>query len=271
MIKSQNWLLLNRFPKEREKYEEYTSFITKEKVEYAKAKVDEQDLKILKLINTMKISTSQQISRLLFKTHSIRYTNRRLQKLFELGCIDRFFPLKEFTKRSDFVHVVLGSVGAKLLKIEKFRKIKTLNQNWRHTVMVNEIFSVFSLKFKINSWRREIKISWEDHSTKKHTQQPDVFVRYVNQNKEKFAFIEMDMGSESIGTLLNKVKNYINYYKTYEFKVANWQPYRKDNIAIIPEIIFIMKYKKDAEILKRRLVKINSDIVFKVIFIDDFT
>lgn len=275
MITSQGWLLVNRYPEETKKYEEYTTIITKEKIQLALLKLNELDFKILNLIKSLKIVTSIQLTRFIYKEeigikkNAIVYTNRRLKKLYELGCIDRFFPLVENTKGLDYVHVVLGPVGSKILKLEKFRRVKSLNQNWRHTVMVNEILSNLSVKFSVTKWKKELKLEWKSGDTKLHNQQPDLFITYTNKKQEKYAFIEADMGTEMLQTLVNKSKKYIEYFNTIDFKRADWQPYKKDNIAILPEVWFIMKYKKDAISLKTKLSKINSNVIFKVVLLDD--
>lgn len=275
MIRSEGWLLINRYPEETKKYEEYTSTITREKIQLAQLKLTEVDLKILKVIHQLRITTSAQISRFIYKEetgikkYAIRYTNNRLKKLYELGCIDRFFPLLENTKGLDYVHVVIGPVGARVLNIEKFRRVKYLNQNWRHTIMTNEILSNIFIRFNIVSWKKELKLEWKNELADTRIQQPDLFIGYTNNKREKYAFVEADMGTEPIQTLLTKTKRYIEYYNSSEFSKAYWQPHKKDNITILPEVWFIMKYKKDAISLKTKLSKIDSDIVFKVVLLDD--
>lgn len=275
MVKCKNWLLLNHYPKEKEKYEQYTTTVTREKVEVAVSTLKEKDIQILRLIQKMKIITSIQLARIIFKEgnevrkFALQYTTARLKKLYELGCIDRFFPISENSKSKDYVHVVMGPVGARVLKIEKFRRIKSLPSHWRHAVMVNDIFSNLYVKFKIVSWLKEIKLEWKNEATVIHNLQPDALIGYTNNKHEKYAFIEADMGTETISTLLGKIKRYIEYYNTMEFKRAFWQPHRKNNITILPEVWFIMKYKKDATSLKTKLGKLNSNVIFKVVWIED--
>lgn len=271
MIESNGWLFLNKFPEEREKYEEYLERVTKDKIDLAKSKLDELDIKILKAIRDMKILTSIQITKLTMQKEDKSITkfasktcNRRLKKLFELGCIDRFFPVLGDGRSMDHMHVVMGPIGAKILDIKGFRRIKFLGQNWRHTIMVNEILANLSVKYEVKDYKKEVKLEWQDGSARDYHQQPDLLINYVAQDKEKFAFIEADMGTEDMDTLVRKVKNYINYFNGEEFKLAYWQPYKQKNIAIIPEIFFIMKYEKDALTLKKKIVKMNSDILFKV-------
>lgn len=274
MITSQGWLFLNKFPKEAEKYEKYVTKITKEKVQLAKSKMKDIDYEILQLVQKLKIVTSSQIAKLLFYKDKNQkfaqiYCNNHLKKLYELGCIDRFFPITENGKGSEPAHIVLGPVGAKILNIKGFRRIKTVNKNWRHTVMINEVFANFFLKYQIICWKKEVKMKWEDHATRQKQQQADVLMGYIYNEKEKYALLEIDMGTESIKTLMNKVKNYNEYFQTSYFMKDSWQPYLKDNIAIIPQIWFVMRYEKDANHLKNKLQKINSNIEFKVLTLDD--
>lgn len=270
MITSNSWLLLNRFPKELEEYEEKFSRITREQIDYARSRVDEKDIAILKVISTGKILNSAQITKLVFKNQksSNRTCNNRLKKLYQLGCIDRFFPIADGGRSNDFVHCVLGPIGARILDAKGFRRTKVLNQNWRHTVAINETFANLSLKFDLKLWRREVRFSWEDEATREKHQQADAFVGYINsKGKEKYAMIEVDMGTETIDELIDKAKNYTEYFNGSEFKRANWQPY--ENVAIIPEVFFIMKYEKDALKLKKKIQKLETNVSFKITTFED--
>lgn len=162
MIHCKNWILVERYKEQREKYEQYTASMSKSKVEFAITKTNETDIRILKLIHQMKIINSSQIAKIIFKDtkYPVKYCNNHLKKLFELGCIDRFFPLAESGYPQS--HVVLAPIGAKLINLENFKKITELSMKWRHTVARSELFSNIFNKKVITEWRPEVTLEWEE-------------------------------------------------------------------------------------------------------------
>lgn len=200
MILCKNHILLDKYKAERIKYEEYIGSITKEKVLYARDQMDAYDLRILKLISELKICTSHQIANLLFKekNNPVLFSNRRLKKLYRLGCIDRFFP--SIDKGRLPTHITLAVIGAKVLEKRGFRRLLILNQNWKHTVAINEVLSHHKMnheKFII-----EDAIVWNESKII-----PDI--QLIGESSRKF--IEVDMGTETIAVLKEKVENYYDY------------------------------------------------------------
>jgi hypothetical protein len=262
MIKCNNWILIEKYKKEREEYEEYVSRINKEKILFAKSKLDEKDIEILKMINKLKITTSNQLAKIIYKNSkfSNRYINNKLNKLFKLGCIDRFFPAKD--KGSYPVHVVLAKIGAKILNIESFRIMTVLNQKWKHKVAINEVLAEILYKYKVKICRFEM---WVD----KDKTRTDMFVIWVKENKVHAAFFEIDMGTENLKEVENKIKKYINYFKHDSYKTADWQPYLNKNISITPKIFFIFNNEERKQKFKKILSKYNSTLKFEVENLND--
>lgn len=261
MIISDTYLIFPYSKDKFEAYEEKFKRITQEQILLAKESLNELDLEILNLIHNCKITTSLQIQKLT-KVKLDKTIRRRIAKLYDLGCIDAFRPYIQ--KGTSPIHCVVGPVGARILDIKGFRRMRTLNQNWKHTIAVNETYANLSVKFDVKSWEKELKLTWEDEATREKHQQPDAFIHYINsKGRTNYAMIEVDMGTESIDVLVEKVKNYIEYFNGNEFKRAKWQP--RKNIAIIPEVFFIMKYEKDALKLKTKILKMETNIGFKVL------
>lgn len=264
-LKCNNWLLIEKFKKEREQYEKYTNRITKEKILIAKSKIDDVDKKILQTIYKLKICTSTQLSKIIYSNVKFanRYINNRLKKLFNLGCIDRFFPAKE--KGSYPVHVILAPIGAKILEISNFKKTTLLNQKWRHTVFLNEILSNILMKYRVKIYRIEMWIERnEDFKIR-----ADMFCGWIKNEKIIFSILELDMGTELMKDVIAKVKKYNKYFNSEYFKKANWQPYKEKNIAIIPKIIFVFNDSKREITFKNFINKYKTNIKFEVMNIEN--
>ncbi len=82
--------------------------------------------------------TSEQLARFFWPycSNAQRLCNRRLQILVQLRCLDRYYPLVHPGKAHQ--HLVLDTAGAKVLSLERWRKIPALSLTYRHQVLVTE-------------------------------------------------------------------------------------------------------------------------------------
>lgn len=113
---------------------------------------------------------------------------RRLRVLYDLHCINRFFP--EVATGSSPQHVVLDSAGAKILDLESYTFIRKLPVYYRHTIAITEL----RLKFK--------SLGFSQREKREGPLQIDLF--YPAQ---KLA-VEVDMGTESKKALNRKLLQY---------------------------------------------------------------
>lgn len=257
-IKCNNWIIVERYKKEREEYENYTSNITKEKILFAKSKVDKTDLKILSMIHKLKLCTSIQLTKIIYKDEKYgnRYMNNKLRKLFTIGCIDRFFPARE--KGTYPTHVVLAPIGAKLIDVSGFKKITFINQKWRHTVSTNEVLANLLYKYKVKFAKMEMWVE-NNEDFKIRT---DMFSSWIQNDKPMFAFFEIDMGTENMSDVTKKVEIYHKYFNSTYFSKATWQPYREKEIAIIPKIIFIFNEETRSKKFDKFISNYESNVKF---------
>ena len=117
-------------------------------------------------------------------------TNRRLRVLYDLHCIDRYFPVVD--SGSSEQHVVLDKSGAIILNIANFYKRDKLPFTYRHMILTTEFiktaynrgFGWGELEYKISGY--SVDIYYEDF---------------------KIA-VEIDVGTENHKTLKDKTKNY---------------------------------------------------------------
>lgn len=247
LIRAEGWQLLDRYPKERLKYEEYISRITMDKVELARLRTDALDIEILKLVSELKICTSKQIIRFLLQNNKakLKTCSNRLKKLFELGCIDRFFPMTPSGKGTEPVHVVLNLIGAKIIKHDgRFRRTILLNKSWRHTATVNEYLSLMYKDY--DSYKIEDPLIWDETKIV-----PDI--KFFKDDKE--IFVEVDMGTESIILLKDKISKYCDY-----------QRWANEDI----EVIFVLRYEDTKEKLDRFINQLIKKNIFKTKLFSDF-
>lgn len=116
--------------------------------------------------------------------------NRRLRILYDLHCIDRYFPpAKEGSSKQ---HVVLDRAGARLLNIKNFNKKNTLPGNYFHTILQVE----FKIRAKHHGW------GWGALETDFGPFRADIYYESIN------AAVEIDCGTETHTTLKRKAKKY---------------------------------------------------------------
>lgn len=112
--------------------------------------------------------------------------NRRLRKLFDLHCIDRFFPPVE--TGSALQHVVLDYAGAKAINID-IRKINELPSTFFHTILVTEFVVEFPGDLEVEKDFGVVR--------------PDLYYPGMA--------IEIDTGTEGYRVLKEKARRYNRY------------------------------------------------------------
>jgi len=257
MLISDNCILVESNKRARETHEEAAKNSRISYIQELQEVLDQKDKMILNAVKFMRIARSDQIAKVVYKDtkYANRYTNNKLLKLFKYGCLDRFEPKAQMGKGSNKTHYVLARPGAKLLEIKGFRPMKKLNQKWRHTVAVSDVFAGLAYKYEVYDWRQELKLNYMVGS-KEFEIRPDCFAHWVMKDRDNYAFFEADLGTESQDILNKKINAYHDYFfNSNEFKQHSWQPF--DNPVIIP-IIFVLNDEN-------RLKKLNN---YYVKFID---
>ncbi|MFW6243169.1 MAG: replication-relaxation family protein [bacterium] len=133
--------------------------------------------------------TSEQIRKLFYTGQHINNCNRRLRILYDLHCIDRYFPPTE--KGSSKQHIVIDRAG--MLVIEKeCTKINKLPLHYRHYIAVNE--------FVINLYKQGFGFGLREYQVAGYK----IDLYYPDY---KLA-VEIDTGCEVHKTLIDKAKKY---------------------------------------------------------------
>ena len=122
--------------------------------------------------------------------HPQKQANRRLRVLYDLHCIDRFFPPVD--KGSSKQHIVLDYAGARALELENFYKINDLPLTYYHTTLVAE----FRLQAKL------LGFSWGLTEEDLGPVKADIYY------KRQGLAVEVDTGTETRETLKSKAQRY---------------------------------------------------------------
>lgn len=135
---------------------------------------------------------SSQISRIFWRgrKQAKDLCNRRLRILYDLYCIDRFFP--RVCRGSSQQHIVLDRAGAKILNIDNFNKIRELPITYKHMRLMTE-FRVEAYLKNLGMGKREVKLS---------DIRADIYF------PEYRIAVEIDTGSESYKMLKKKAEKY---------------------------------------------------------------
>gem|GEM_PF-5103814 len=117
--------------------------------------------------------------------------NRRLRILYDLHCIDKFYPPAPIGEGSMPAHIVLDYAGAKALDIDLV-KIRELPLTFKHHTLVAE--------YRIKAYRHGF--SWGRREERLGPVVADIYY------PEHRIAVEVDRGTEYLKTLRRKTENY---------------------------------------------------------------
>lgn len=251
MLRCDNVRLLNKYPAERKKYEENFEKVSKEQVFEAKLKCRKiLDMDTLTLISKFRIITSDAIAKVLYKdfVYPEKTANNHLRIMFKLGIVDRFWPEPDATAGSTPTHFILGPVGARILELDGFKRMKEIPQKWRHYVMVSDYYAYFVNKFKVLDWSNEYRLHYKNKKMDDQQIKADALIK----TPDIIYLLELDTGSEAIQVLKDKIDAYGEYYADH-INSAPWQP--KIGTKVAPIILFVFKDEKMGFKLREYFIK----------------
>ena len=207
--------------------------LSREQLARIEAHLTARDLKVLEAIRKYRFLTSDQIGRLFFencstKTSRTRNQNLLLQALFGYGLIA---PLARrvggFGGGSTMKIWHLTTAGFRLLTLNdpgispRKRFVEPSAAFIEHTLAIAEC-AVQLICLCRDSYDLELKAldseptCWRRYKDGERTYQfkPDLFAITEYDNYEDRWFIEMDLGTESLGQVLEKCNMYLRYYYT---------------------------------------------------------
>ena len=179
----------------KRKFERESVRVTQEWFETkCKPRITDRDERILRFIYDNRLVTSKQVAKLFWRgcSQSHYLADRRLRILYELHCIDRFFPPAPVGEGTNPQHIALDRAGAKVLGLDNFNRLRELPNSYRHHVLAAE----FRLRAKLKGFgtgNKEQKVG---------PIRADIY--YPNYN----ICVEIDRGTETYETLERKAKRY---------------------------------------------------------------
>lgn len=200
-----------------------------------------RDKEVLLSIYYHRCLTTEQITEMHFKYNSKGKANsqasliarRRLRKMFDFCLIDRFFIDVGENNGSSQAHVILDTVGAKV--VAGLLNLKMEELSWRyemnearlpylsHMIKINQ-FYIYLLR-KARNCKHEI----EDFRTENHVRHefkywgqrmilnPDAYGQYWKKDAGIHFFLELDNGTMTPKTFEKKHQRYSAYYDSNEY------------------------------------------------------
>ena len=223
----------------------------------------ETDQKILLLLRDCRYAISEQIRDLLFPEGSStkarsRAANRRLKKLRELSLIEAFGRTIGGPRHGSSHNVwYLSELGHRMLNLDEtnaVRKRLTAPSMLfiRHTLAITEAYVQIVRTAREHPELILSEVQWEPECWRNPAKnnsfslRPDMFIVTHSEQYEDRWFIELDLSTEDIGTVISKCGRYLEYYRT---------EHEQKKHGVFPRVLWIVP---DA-VRKNQLKKAISD------------
>lgn len=202
-----------------------------------------RDKDLLELIHKKKFLRRDQAQVYLSSFSSSDVLNKRIRLLYHNYFIDKIYPQVGLGKGSSKQILCLDKAGAILLHIPHFTKPIRYTDNlamlpiyWRHHLRIIDVEIILiemckRRNFTLHTIEKEYIL---DAPEKRII--PDLFIFIINKSGY-VCFIEIDMGTEDMIRLKNKIRDYEKYYLSNKWLELPWTSYFKD--PPYPEILFI--------------------------------
>lgn len=205
-------------------------------------------LAIIETLALVRVATSQQIERLHFTSGTqlsrVRMRNIALRKLKDLGIVARWrLPNGGLGGGSDPYYYALDRAGQMIARPNKanyWREPYPEASFLKHRLAVTELYvtcreqsdsgwtpTLEKFQFEPTCWRRVPTPFARDR-----TLRPDAFLVIAKDGKHRPRFIEVDMGTERLERIGEKVKLYVDYS-------ALGKEHEKYN-GIFPRVVFLL-------------------------------
>lgn len=186
-----------------------------------------RDGQILLGVHKYRILSRKQIQAL-FGFRSLTRVNTRLRKLFDAKFLDRIFvpvfwgsPEAYYCLGINGIMAVAAKARENITAIKKKRRqvAKTSHIFWKHQIMLNEVLIAFELAGKrLNDC--QIKFSTDNIQIITRLNKvfrPDGYLVFSYQGKTYPIFLEVDLGTESLKRIQEKMGNYLNFGLSGEY------------------------------------------------------
>lgn len=233
----------------------------KELTRISKYELDEKDRFILEALHCTRSLISSQICSLLYANQpsylvAIKRTIRRLNRLKELGLIDHYERQFGGVRAGSKSYIwYLDEPGYRLLvkenKLPSKRYMRPSLTNINHRSAVAETwvqidrlsqqaanFSLENIIFEPENWRY---YRYRDETI---TLKPDLYISTRMQDTKYHWFIEMDLDTEQISTVMKKCRRYHEYLTTGD---------AQKHLGVFPIVVWIVPSEKRKELITKEL------------------
>lgn len=216
--------------------------------------VTERDMGMLKILANRRLLRRDHIQSLYPKFPSTDYLNKRLSILYNKHIIDRIYPPVGMGKGSSKQHICLDRAGIILLGMDKYNKPiqydtegnKSLFMGWKHRIALND----YECRIREYCNSHDLSIikieSEKDHPYHNTKIIPDIFLFIKNNTKGHLFFIEVDLGTEDLPYVKDKMQGYVNYYMSKSWIREKWARVFKN--PTYPQVIFLTEEGRNSRV-----------------------
>jgi hypothetical protein len=244
--------------------------VTKQWVRENCLNVTDRDLGLLKLIADRKLLRRDQIQALYPKFPSTDFLNKRLKTLYQKHLIDKIFPQVGLGMGSSKAHICLDRAGIIYLDMEDYNKpiktdkngMRSLPSGWEHTVAINDYECRIKEFFQgehsvILKYWTELPHPYNDTFLK-----PDITFLVKHKGKGFLFFVEVDLGTEGMTQVKNKLDSYKDYYMSKRWINTEWA--RLFKTPVFPRVLFFTEDGRQKRIDSLREHIQDSSVRFHV-------
>jgi hypothetical protein len=227
-------------------------------------RLTDRDLAILGSLRQFRLLTGSQIERLHFGENSAKTSSRRaravVRRLAELGVVVRFGRSIGGVRAGSSGHVLgLTGLGNAVLDVGQPERRRP-RHTWEgkpyfqeHTLAIGELHAavvartrsgaaeLLSFETEPASWRR-----FGGGSVLK----PDYVVRLAVDDIELAAFVEIDLGTESLPSVIRKNQSYIQYWQTGTEQAQH---------EVFPAVVWLVPEERRKERLQEGIGRLPHD------------
>jgi hypothetical protein len=240
--------------------------VSGKELEAIRHRLSERDLAVLHAVGEHQFMTTRQITRLYFHAHQseasgVRAAIRVVSRLLDLRVLTRLERAVGGVRAGSSAYVwCLDSLGDRLIRESSGRSRRRFFQPsltfLGHKLAVAETrvvieetarrdrLEVIALDIEMRTWRPYLGRGGETIHLK-----PDIGLITATSEHEDHWFIEVDRGSESFRTLLDKCAIYETYRRTGREQATR---------GIFPRVLWIMPTKLRAELLRDHIASTKS-------------
>lgn len=240
--------------------------------------ITDRDIGLLRLLlnNKRRLLRRDQLERLYPEFGSTAVLNRRLKTLYRMHVLDKIYPSVGLGEGSSQQYICLDRAGILLLGLEKYNKPittdlvgnRSLFLGWEHKVFINEYECMIrevvnNIGGKVILYKVEEPYYYSDNRLI-----PDMFVFIMYGGKGYVFYIEVDLGTEDIPYIRDKLDKYKEYYMSRTWVKEKWT--KAFSTPPFPRVLFITEDGRSKRVKTLRDHVEGGSIDFRFMYHSEF-